>query len=154
MATIERDSFESPWSDVIFRQELASPISNLLVVRMQKDELRSVVGYIVYWIVIDEFHLHRVAIRRDQRGRGIATMLMKLALSHSLEKGANRATLEVRRSNLPALGLYRKFGFSVKGVRTKYYEDTGEDALVMWADLQAGFMINADSAPKVEDSDG
>jgi ribosomal-protein-alanine N-acetyltransferase len=135
MAVIEMDSFECPWSEAIFRQELVSPISNLLVVRMKKDELRSVAGYIVYWLVSDEFHLHRIAIRRDWRGKGIASALMTHAFRHSLEMGANRATLEVRPSNLPALALYRKFGFTVKGVRTKYYEDTGEDALVMWADI-------------------
>lgn len=45
--------------------------------------------------------------------------------------------LEVRPSNAEALGLYDSFGFRVVGRRRGYYYDTGEDALVMEADLQA-----------------
>jgi len=48
--------------------------------------------------------------------------------------GLQRQTLEVRESNLGAINLYRKCGFVVKGKRPRYYTDTNEDALVMWAE--------------------
>ncbi|MEW6334391.1 MAG: ribosomal protein S18-alanine N-acetyltransferase, partial [Thermodesulfobacteriota bacterium] len=92
-------------------------------------------GYIVYWRVDDEFHLHKIAVRPDMRRKGIAFRLMDEAIRRSRLEGARRATLEVRRSNRPAQRMYAKFGFSVAGVRPAYYEDTGEDALIMWADL-------------------
>jgi [ribosomal protein S18]-alanine N-acetyltransferase len=41
-------------------------------------------------------------------------------------------TLEVRRSNGPAIALYERFGFRGGGLRRRYYQDTGEDALIMW----------------------
>jgi ribosomal-protein-alanine N-acetyltransferase len=135
IAAIERDSFESPWSEDLFRRELSSPISRFLVARNGKHPERAVTGYLVYWLVGDEFHLQKIAVKREIRGRGIASCLMARALDRAAGKGCRRATLEVRRSNLPALGLYEKFGFAVEGIRPKYYDDTGEDALILWADL-------------------
>jgi ribosomal-protein-alanine N-acetyltransferase len=61
--------------------------------------------------------------------------LLLEAFRASQEEGARWVTLEVRRSNLAAQSLYGKFGFLVKGVRPGYYSDTGEDALILWAEL-------------------
>ena len=41
-------------------------------------------------------------------------------------------TLEVRESNSKAISLYEKFGFKSLGKRKNYYQDNGEDALIMW----------------------
>ena len=43
-----------------------------------------------------------------------------------------RYTLEVRQSNLGAIDLYTRFGFRTAGLRRRYYQDNGEDALIMW----------------------
>ena len=43
-------------------------------------------------------------------------------------------TLEVRAGNEPAINLYKKFGMKSLGVRKGYYQDNGEDALIMWSD--------------------
>ncbi|MBW6486445.1 MAG: ribosomal protein S18-alanine N-acetyltransferase [Syntrophobacterales bacterium] len=133
---IERDSFSSPWSAPLFRQELANPVSRVLVARLVGEGARNIVGYIVYWLVADELHLQKIAIHRDLRRHGFASRLLQEAIKSSAAANTQRATLEVRGSNLPALKLYDKFGFSVKGVRPRYYGDTKEDALIMWADLQ------------------
>lgn len=132
---IERDSYSTPWSENIFRHELTSPISRVLVGMTVNEQGGEVSGYIVYWRVADEIHLHNIAVRRDMRRKKIAFRLLAEAIRRSRLEGARRATLEVRRSNLPAQHMYEKFGFSVKGIRPGYYLDTGEDALIMWADL-------------------
>jgi ribosomal-protein-alanine N-acetyltransferase len=49
--------------------------------------------------------------------------------------GVTKMTLEVRASNEAALKLYKKLGFASVGARPQYYEDNGEDAVIMWADL-------------------
>jgi [ribosomal protein S18]-alanine N-acetyltransferase len=133
---IERDSYPTPWSENLFRCEMTSPISRLLVARMAGEQRRGVVGYIVYWCVDDEIHLHNVAVRRDLRRKGFASRLLEEAIRSSRLEGVRWITLEVRRSNLPAQRMYEKFGFSVKGVRPGYYTDVKEDALIMWADLR------------------
>ena len=135
---IERDSFPTPWSANIFRNEIISSISRLLVARYGTERGGgSVVGYLVYWQVADEIHLHNIAVRKDMQRQGIASRLLDEAIGNSRPKGARWLTLEVRLSNRSAQRFYEKFGFFVRGIRPNYYTDTGEDALIMWADLSA-----------------
>jgi ribosomal-protein-alanine N-acetyltransferase len=71
-----------------------------------------------------------IAVDPDARGRGIGSALLEELFS----RGGHDAgyTLEVRTSNAPAIRLYERFGFHPAGMRTRYYADTGEDALIMW----------------------
>ncbi|MCX5823217.1 MAG: ribosomal protein S18-alanine N-acetyltransferase [Deltaproteobacteria bacterium] len=133
---IARDSFPSPWSENLLRGEMTNPIARMLVGRVDRLPGKPVVGYVVYWQVADEMHLHNIAVRKDQRRNRVASLLLREAIRASQSEGARRVTLEVRRSNIAAQNLYGKFGFSVKGVRPRYYSDTGEDALIFWADLE------------------
>ena len=47
-------------------------------------------------------------------------------------RGATAMTLEVRPSNAAAIALYTSFGFRDTGRRPGYYQDNGEDAIIMW----------------------
>jgi ribosomal-protein-alanine N-acetyltransferase len=134
---IERDSFPTPWSEKLFGNELASSLSKILVARCTAVEVGSVAGYIVYWRVADEIHLQNLAVRSDLRRRGIASQLLSEMMRASRLEKARRMTLEVRRSNLSAQRIYETFGFAVEGVRPGYYSDNGDDALIMWADLDS-----------------
>ncbi len=131
---IEKVSFSSPWSEKIFQNELRSPIS-VSYVAVSECPTPEVIGYINFWIVADELHLNNVAVHPEQRGTGIASALLERMLRTGKAEGAARATLEVRVSNSTAVRLYEKFGFSVMGRRPRYYSDTNEDALIMWADI-------------------
>jgi len=135
---IERESFPTPWSASIFRGEIASPISRVLVAKFHHDAGAWVAGYLVYWQIVDETHLHNIAVRRTLRRQGIASRLLVRPCAVRGLKGAKWLTLEVRRSNLIAQRFYEKFGFSVRGIRPGYYTDTSEDALILWADLCLG----------------
>ena len=133
---IERDSFPTPWSPELFRSEMANSISRMLVVKATQAQATVVVGYVVFWRVADEIHLHSIAVRKDLRKCGIASRLLSKVIRDCRPEGARFVTLEVRCSNLPAQKLYEKFGFSVRGVRRGYYTDTGENALIMSVDLE------------------
>ncbi len=132
---IERASFPAPWSETLFRQELEFAISRSLVAKLKGEMGGETVGYITYWMVFDEIHVNNLAVRSDLRRKGIASRLVRTALEKAFAEGATRCTLEVRVSNEAARRLYEKFGFTVHGVRPRYYEESGEDALVMWTDL-------------------
>jgi ribosomal-protein-alanine N-acetyltransferase len=71
-----------------------------------------------------------VAVEPSLRRRRIATTLIETLIGR-VERDA-QLTLEVRRSNAGAIELYERFGFRAAGVRRRYYQDNGEDALVMW----------------------
>jgi ribosomal-protein-alanine N-acetyltransferase len=131
---IENDSFPTPWTPGLFRSEMANPISRMVIGRSAAGG--EVVGYAVFWRVADEIHLHNIAVRRDLRRGGIAATLLEEVLRRCRPEGARFVTLEVRRSNIAAQKLYERFGFAVSGVRRGYYTDTGEDALIMSADLE------------------
>jgi ribosomal-protein-alanine N-acetyltransferase len=133
---IERESFPGPWSEELFAQELMNPISMILVVRHTSGGRTTIVGYIVCWLVADELHIQRIAIRGDMRKKGIASLLLHEAIKHSVNAKISKATLEVRSSNVAAITLYEKFGFSVNGIRPGYYSDPLDDAFIMWANIE------------------
>ena len=83
------------------------------------------------------------------RRHGIASAMLTFVLEQAAAEGATRATLEVRRSNDPARRLYERFGFAFAGVRTAYYREPVEDALVLWRNgpRQSGQTGNPETAP-------
>ena len=92
----------------------------------------AVVAYCAGWIIFDELHVNNLAVDPPWRRRGVASALLTFVLEAAAAEGATRATLEVRRSNEPARRLYERFGFAFAGVRTAYYREPVEDALVLW----------------------
>jgi len=122
---IEAVCFSSPWSWNHFKQELAKTYGRLRVAVIQNQ----VVGYIIAWLIDDELHIANLAVHPDFRSHGIGEALVKNMLGN--RTGCVLATLEVREGNTSARQLYEKLGFSIVGVRKKYYEAEGEDALIM-----------------------
>ncbi len=111
------------------RAELLRPWARLWVAR-EESAPSGVVAFLGTWHVADEIHVLNLVTRPDRRRRGIARALLHEAIAYARRVSAVRILLEVRRSNAPAIGLYRSLGFFVFGVRTRYYRDD-EDALEM-----------------------
>jgi [ribosomal protein S18]-alanine N-acetyltransferase len=129
---IEEDSFTNPWTRRMFEWDLRqSEITRIYVARNQVDQ---VVAFCSCWLVFDELHIHSLAVARGHRRQGVATALLDHVLADAVRQGAHRATLEVRRSNAPALSLYERLGFYVSGTRPNYYSQPVEDALILWLD--------------------
>lgn len=92
-----------------------------------------IVGFAGFWHVFDEAHVTTIAVEPDLRGKSLGELLLVALIEEAINRGAGYLSLEVRISNIVAIRLYEKYGFSIKGVRTKYYVDDGEDAYVMWS---------------------
>jgi ribosomal-protein-alanine N-acetyltransferase len=130
MAEIERRCFHTPWSEESLRDDLTgNPLSVYMVLEAESGD---VAGYMSLWRILDEGHINNVAVLPEYRRRGGASEMLEFMLEYSEKNGISSHTLEVRVSNEGAIGLYRKFGFKEAGVRKGYYEDNGEDALIMW----------------------
>lgn len=135
---IERLSFDSPWSLDAFVRELSLPFSRLIVAAEVPAKGASPVpdadaglsGFLCRWLVADECHILNVAVHPRIRQQGIGRHLMQHALAEARAKSAQVVSLEVRRSNLAARGLYRKLDFQERRLRRNYY-GRGEDAIVM-----------------------
>jgi ribosomal-protein-alanine N-acetyltransferase len=123
---IEQATYPTPWTEGIFRDELAAP-GRVYLVAEENDE---VVGYSGLMVVLPEAHVTSVTVDPQRRGSRIGTRLMLRICQEALAAGANSLTLEVRVSNRNAQALYQRFGMAPVGVRKRYYKD--EDALVMW----------------------
>ncbi|MBI4619099.1 MAG: ribosomal protein S18-alanine N-acetyltransferase [Desulfobacterales bacterium] len=134
---IENLCFKSPWTRDAFEQELDIEWSKVFVAKKSTPHKKRIAGYICLWVVTNEVHILNLATHPNFHRHGIATSLLIFGLKFSILAGAELATLEVRKSNLPAISLYKKFAFEATGVRRRYYSDNYEDAIVMYSKLTA-----------------
>ena len=125
---IEEVSFTTNWS----REALMNELGNQCAYYAVGVAGGCVVGYAGEWIIMDEAHITTIAVDPVHHGKRFGERLLIALLREARDRGARRATLEVRMSNHVALGLYAKYGFETVAIRRKYYQDTGEDALIMW----------------------
>jgi ribosomal-protein-alanine N-acetyltransferase len=127
VVAIERRAFPAPWSLAMFVLELSKPGGVCLSAVVEHE----VVGYCICSRYDTVWHLMDVAVDPDRRRHGIGTALLE-ALLERLPANNDQITLEVRHSNAAAIALYGRFGFKAAGVRRRYYQDNGEDAIIMW----------------------
>ncbi len=130
VAAVEAATFPTPWSRDAFASEMKNVAARYLVA--EKDG--KIIGFAGAWIILDESHITNIAVLKGERGQGIGRMLTVGLMQYLSNLGAAYATLEVRKSNEVAQNLYKSLGFIKLGVRKRYYEDNGEDALIMVCD--------------------
>jgi ribosomal-protein-alanine N-acetyltransferase len=131
---IESALFSDPWPRQFFLEELRVPQSLACVARHHG----RMAGYLLAWRLEGEIHLGNLAVVAEYQRKGVGQALMNWLLERAREGGPGRITLEVRASNFPAQELYRRFGFQAIALRRGYYQDSGEDALVMMRELGDG----------------
>jgi ribosomal-protein-alanine N-acetyltransferase len=129
---VEEASFTSPWTREMYVAELNNPSVSYFY--LAKTEDGHTVGFCSFWHVLEELHINNLAVLPAFRRLRIGTGLLRRVLEDGARLGAQRATLEVRRSNDAARQLYENFGFTVASVRRQYYSNPPEDALVLWRD--------------------
>jgi len=129
---IERRVFPTPWSLAMFVLELSkqSGVCLAATVRDARGDDR-LVGYLICSRYDTVWHVMNIAVDSDHQRRGVASALLA-ELYERVGDSRARFTLEVRRSNAIAIRLYEREGFRAAGIRRRYYQDNGEDALVMW----------------------
>ena len=123
---IERRAFPTPWSLAMFVLELSKPEGICLAA--QRDG--QLVGYIICSRFDQVWHIMNVSVDPDLQRRGIATTLIDAVIARV--GGGAQITLEVRPTNVGAIALYKQFGFLAAGSRPRYYQDNGENAVIMW----------------------
>ena len=117
------------WSKDSFFNELANKLAKYFCI---KDEEDKILGFIGFWQIFEESHITTLAIHPDYRRLQLAQMLLLKAIEECYSDMIKYITLEVRESNIPAISLYEKFLFESIGVRKNYYQDNGENAIIMF----------------------
>jgi [ribosomal protein S18]-alanine N-acetyltransferase len=121
-------SFPVSWSKDSIEKELDNSFARYVVALIDN----IVIGFGGMWVVIDEAHITNIAVHPEYRTFGVGSMLLEALIDICKLEGCSAMTLEVRRSNFKAQGLYNKYGFLQEGLRKGYYEDNKEDAIIMW----------------------
>jgi ribosomal-protein-alanine N-acetyltransferase len=127
VTAIERRVFPTPWSLAMFVLELSKP-SGICLAAVAGERL---VGYLICSRYDTVWHVMNIAVDLEHQRKGLASALLAELYERVGDENA-RFTLEVRPSNDVAIHLYEREGFRAAGMRRRYYQDNGEDALVMW----------------------
>lgn len=129
--TIENECFSIPWSIESFINDFENNKCARYLGIFKNDKL---IGYIGVWIILDEGHINNIAIAKNFQSKGYGDILFKSFLEYCSSMGVQYITLEVRKSNIVAQNLYKKYGFLKLATRKNYYKDNGEDAFLMVCD--------------------
>jgi [ribosomal protein S18]-alanine N-acetyltransferase len=125
--SVERRAFPTPWSLAMFVLELSKPSGVCLAATIDG----RLAGYVICARHDTVWHVMNIAVDPGSRRRGVASALLS-ELYEQVGDPEARFTLEVRPSNVGAIDLYEREGFRRAGLRRRYYQDNGEDALIMW----------------------
>ena len=132
---IEEQCFCDPWS----RKMLASEIENPAAIYYSAyDDNKTYAGYAGMVQILDEGHIHNVAVSKSHRRKGFARALIQMLIKHAAENGVKYLLLEVRAGNDAAIALYESLDFKKLTTRPNYYKNPNEDALVMILELNLG----------------
>jgi len=128
VAEIERSSFPAPWSRQSFYEELNNRLAYYIVGIADNNQ---VAGFGGMWMFFYEAQIINIAVSPALRGNGVGKTLMLCLIGRATLSECQEISLEVRPSNKIARHLYESLGFVEIGYRKKYYEDNGEDALIL-----------------------
>lgn len=125
---IEKATFSQPWTEQDFLQAIEDD-SKIYLVAVEDGEI---LGYCGMWNVVGEGQITNVAVKESARRKGVARQMFSAFLQTGQDKGITSFTLEVRVSNVAAIGLYEQFGFVNAGIRKGFYDFPKEDGMIMW----------------------
>lgn len=126
MKDILYSDFDNFWSYNVLKQELENPNTTYIIAK----EISEVVGFAGMSVCLDEATLNNIVVKKSCRGKGIGGELLESLIELCSDMSMKTFTLEVNTENIPAINLYKKFGFKNVGTRTKYYNNTN-DAFIM-----------------------
>lgn len=127
--SIEQRSFPTPWSRKTFEKHLLEKYEKLDAFVLCNEEI---IGYLAIWQRNENrTHIGNIAVRKSRRKEGFGSKLVSFALEFGSKEDCEVISLDVRKSNKPAIKLYEKFDFRVLGTKPGYYKKSGDDALLM-----------------------
>ena len=132
IAALESDIFPDPWSEKSIRDTLENPQARIWAI-ISKPQL---LGYVIFYYVLDEGEIARIATSPQHRRKGLAVRLLEKMRAFSYEQNITRWLLDVRISNETAIHFYKAAGFAKDGVRKNFYANPPEDAILMSCEVE------------------
>ena len=122
--------FDDFWNYNILKEELISENSKYIVAILNKTEI---VGFAGIKIIFDEADIMNIVTKKTYRNVGIGSSLLERLIIISKNLKLSSITLEVNEENIPAIHMYKKFGFKSLGIRKNYYKD--KNGIIMTKNL-------------------
>jgi len=134
IVALETRAHVAPWTKAHFEAELAKPYSRVWVLTDDETD-HELFGYVVFWDMHESFEILNVVVDLAHRGIGLGRKMVQGVANEALRAGATRLILDVRKSNLPAVALYQRIGFTITQIRKGFYSN-GDDAYHMTLALE------------------
>ncbi len=128
---LDKACFGGLWTKEAYEREIDSPNCDIYGLFSPKNP-EKLLAMACFWSILEEAHITILAVNPQYQRQGMGAALLYFLIKTARARGLERATLEVRVSNQAAISLYKKFGFNTAGRRRRYYQDKGEDALILW----------------------
>ena len=149
IAALESDIFPDPWSEKSIRDTLENPQARIWAIISRQAPPCScastspehagkpqLLGYVIFYYVLDEGEIARIATSPQHRRQGLAVRLLEKMRAFSYEQNITRWLLDVRISNETAIHFYKAAGFVEDGVRKNFYANPPEDAILMSCEVE------------------
>lgn len=149
IAALESDIFPDPWSEKSIRDTLENPQARIWAIISRQAPPCScastspehagkpqLLGYVIFYYVLDEGEIARIATSPQHRRQGVAVRLLEKMRAFSYEQNITRWLLDVRISNETAIHFYKAAGFAQDGVRKNFYANPPEDAILMSCEVE------------------
>lgn len=128
VSCLEKMCFSVPWSKASLKEEIDNENAKFLVAVAENQK---VLGYVGLNFILDEGYITNIAVFPQHRGNGIAKKLLETLVDFAKDKNLKFISLEVRKSNISAISLYKNLDFLAVGVRKNFYSYPKEDAVIM-----------------------
>jgi ribosomal-protein-alanine N-acetyltransferase len=120
---------DDAWSKETYRTELTEPGGTRHYIVAEDD------GVLMGWAGLaaagGQGDVLTIGVRPERQGRGLGSILLTELLGEAADRGCGQVFLDVRADNARARRLYERMGFTAIGVRKRYYQPSGVDAIVM-----------------------
>ncbi len=126
ISLLENECFSVPWT----KENIIESLNSATVFYVAKSDSKTV-GYLGMQNAMGDGYITNVAVTKNFRNFGVATALLSALFEYATKTQMNFISLEVRKSNIPAISLYKKLGFKDVGVRKNFYTAPKEDAVIM-----------------------
>lgn len=117
--------FDDFWNYSILKDELSNANSYYLVAKLDNE----ILGFAGIKYVLNDADIMNIVVKKSKRKSGIGSLLLKNIIELCKKLNVSTLFLEVNEKNLPAISLYKKFGFEEVGFRKNYYKEN--NAIVM-----------------------
>ena len=121
---IEEECFSKPWSEASLREEIENESARFFVLFFGGKP----VGYGGMHVVFGEAYIDNIAVFEKYRGYGFGEYITSKLIERAKNENCEFISLEVRKSNIPAINLYEKLLFKKVGTRKNFYSAPTEDA--------------------------